>query len=453
MKRGFRLVGFVILWVCVLSVPGFGQSWSTMWVKGDFNSWTSVEMIEDIEGPGEWFWPFKAGATDTQSEFLFSDDNSYTDSNKIGESPPLSLGDHNAYAGSDAVNIYLGGVTAGEQYIITLYDNTGGGGDGIYDMAHISSFGITGDGWSGSSPGSIESMTKDGDIYKKTVSADGGLQLTYCFYPNGVTTNYSTDWGFGGNDGSILNVPLDTESPCKIGENWPPGGVLQTSLSSTGNHTIAIRPYDRLVYVNQGSDTSLPVQMADFEAVPDAAGVRLVWWTASETNCAGFHIWRSETEDGDYVRVNTVLIPGRGSASGMHEYTFTDTGAEPGGTYYYKIEDVSMLGSSSFYGPVLVQIDAVLPAEFALSRNFPNPFNPETSVIVDVPEAGRVSLRVYDLLGNEVRTIVDGNLDAGAHTLSWNGKDALDNPAPSGLYFIRMEAGLFRNVRKITLIR
>ena len=89
-----------------------------------------------------------------------------------------------------------------------------------------------------------------------------------------------------------------------------------------------------------------------------------------------------------------------------------------------------------------------IPTEFALHPNYPNPFNATTTIRYDVKETGFVSLKVFDLLGREVITLVDGELPAGAHTVNWNATNL-----PSGLYLCRMEASGFTQTRKLLLLK
>jgi len=90
----------------------------------------------------------------------------------------------------------------------------------------------------------------------------------------------------------------------------------------------------------------------------------------------------------------------------------------------------------------------VLPASFGLYQNAPNPFNPATVIRYDVPEACVVRLMVYDVLGREVDVLVDGETKAGHHTAVWEAQEAA-----SGIYFVRMQAGDFVQVRKMVVIR
>lgn len=89
-----------------------------------------------------------------------------------------------------------------------------------------------------------------------------------------------------------------------------------------------------------------------------------------------------------------------------------------------------------------------VPLEFALESNYPNPFNPTTTIKYSIPQANRVSLRVYDLTGKEVAEIVDNYMEAGLHSVNFNAADLA-----SGIYFYRIDAGNFSAIRKMTLIK
>jgi hypothetical protein len=191
-------------------------------------------------------------------------------------------------------------------------------------------------------------------------------------------------------------------------------------------------------------DVSLPVQMAEMKATASPKkGIVLTWATESEVNSAGFHVWRNEREGGGYARISTALIPSHGNSSMRNEYSFTDANVKGGLTYWYKIEEVSTDGASRFNGPISVLGMDRIPDKFALSQNYPNPFNPETTFSYDLPEDSRVGIRIYSLLGAEMKTLENGQKSAGHYTLTWDGKDNLGRTVSSGIYFIR----------KITFIR
>ena len=109
------------------------------------------------------------------------------------------------------------------------------------------------------------------------------------------------------------------------------------------------------------------------------------------------------------------------------------------------------------------QVDAVLqveiadltqpPADYGLAQNSPNPFNPETTISFQAPDPGKVTLVVYNMLGQAVRTLVDGEIGAGTHTARWDGRDNLGRRVASGIYLYRMRAGEFSMVRRMALVK
>jgi hypothetical protein len=92
--------------------------------------------------------------------------------------------------------------------------------------------------------------------------------------------------------------------------------------------------------------------------------------------------------------------------------------------------------------------DGPLPREYALSQNYPNPFNPATTISYDLRSAGRVTLRVYDVLGREVATLVDGYQGAGTYTRTFDA-----SRLSSGVYFYRLQSGSFVNTKKMVLAK
>ncbi len=102
---------------------------------------------------------------------------------------------------------------------------------------------------------------------------------------------------------------------------------------------------------------------------------------------------------------------------------------------------------------VKVVDDLGTPKKFALSQNYPNPFNPVTRFSVDVPNSANVEISVFDILGHKIATLLSGQQEAGSKSIEWDGKDSHGVSSPSGMYFVRMNAGDFSEVRKIMLLK
>jgi len=95
----------------------------------------------------------------------------------------------------------------------------------------------------------------------------------------------------------------------------------------------------------------------------------------------------------------------------------------------------------------------LVPTDYALLANFPNPFNPQTEIRFQLPTSGPVSLRLYNVLGQQIAVLSDGFKTAGFHYLRWDGRDAAGRPAASGPYFYVLQTAHFRQVRKLMLLR
>ncbi|MCK4271544.1 T9SS type A sorting domain-containing protein [bacterium] len=94
-----------------------------------------------------------------------------------------------------------------------------------------------------------------------------------------------------------------------------------------------------------------------------------------------------------------------------------------------------------------------VPGRYSLAQNYPNPFNAQTQIQFTVGETGHISLRVYNVMGQLVKTLVDGEMDTGEHRTVWNGTDENDRALASGIYFCRMEAGEYTESIKMTFLR
>jgi hypothetical protein len=101
----------------------------------------------------------------------------------------------------------------------------------------------------------------------------------------------------------------------------------------------------------------------------------------------------------------------------------------------------------------VASIGNVLPDAFSLYQNYPNPFNPETTIEFDIPSAGPVRLAVYNVLGQLVRTLIDGELDPGSHSIRWDGTDKTGNSVSSGIYLYRLETPDASAARKMLLMK
>ena len=102
---------------------------------------------------------------------------------------------------------------------------------------------------------------------------------------------------------------------------------------------------------------------------------------------------------------------------------------------------------------VLTLANVDLPKVYALGQNYPNPFNPTTTFNVDIPRVSDVNIKIYDVLGREIATLLSGQQPAGTLQVKWDGRDAHGLTAPTGIYFVRMNADEFNSTRKIMMMK
>lgn len=208
------------------------------------------------------------------------------------------------------------------------------------------------------------------------------------------------------------------------------------------------------------TDISLPVELSSFNAVAGNDKVVLTWTTQSEINNQGFEVYRSNREDGAYALIasyeNNTALQGAGNSNSERTYRYEDQLTTGGESYWYQIADVDYSGVRTFHGPVEAASPEVTADRFVLYPNFPNPFNPETNIRFEVPanSAGStVKLMVYNNLGMEVRTLVNGSVEPGIHSLKWDGRNNSGELMASGPYFLRFETGNTAQIQKMLLVR
>ncbi len=151
-------------------------------------------------------------------------------------------------------------------------------------------------------------------------------------------------------------------------------------------------------------------------------------------------------------------ISGEGSVAGsgtVAQFVFNVKG-EFEDAVRFEIDNGILVDGDRLLNPVLT-LDVLeiqtTPTEFALRQNYPNPFNPETTIKFDLAESGQVELRIYNMVGQVVRTLVDENQAAGRYSIRWDGRDDRGLTVSSGIYFYSLRADKFRAVKKLMLLK
>ena len=262
-----------------------------------------------------------------------------------------------------------------------------------------------------------------------TITASGPcdnqvMVFTDCNDP--VNTCVGTaDYTFGGQDEVITLT------------NLPPG-IYYISTSCYGSSGC-----DEITLTIE-SDVQLPVELSSFEAVAGNREVALTWTTAAELNNDYFEIQRST--DSDWTTVGTV--EGTNDVTGS-SYDYTDRAVVNGVTYTYRLLSHDINGAVNEYEMTAEATpEAPIPTEYALAQNFPNPFNPNTTISYALKDAGFVTLKVYNLLGQEVATLVAAEFTAGRYTATFMATDL-----PSGVYIYRLDVNDFTATKKMVLMK
>ena len=195
------------------------------------------------------------------------------------------------------------------------------------------------------------------------------------------------------------------------------------------------------------SNEALPVELTSFTASTEKNGVTLNWKTATETNNYGFEIQRSvvSSQQSGNVWSKIGFVEGNGTTNAPKSYSFTDKSAN--GKTSYRLKQIDRDGKFEYSQTVEVTV-ASAPKEFALEQNYPNPFNPTTMISFQIPVSNHVSLKVFDMLGKEVATLVNETKETGLYSAKVDG-----TKLSSGIYFYKLQSGNLIAVKKLTIMK
>ncbi|MDP3830951.1 MAG: T9SS type A sorting domain-containing protein, partial [Ignavibacteriaceae bacterium] len=191
---------------------------------------------------------------------------------------------------------------------------------------------------------------------------------------------------------------------------------------------------------------AVPVELSAFSANIVNDVIKLQWKTLTETNNSGFYIERTN----DNVNWNSLgFIKGNGTTVNEINYSFEDK--TPGsGKNVYRLRQVDFDGTIKTAG--IVEVDFNVITEYNLEQNYPNPFNPSTMINFQLAKAGFVTLKIYDLLGREVTTLINKEMEPGKHSVEFSTIGGGSNLS-SGTYFYELSSGDFRSIKKFVLMK
>ena len=193
----------------------------------------------------------------------------------------------------------------------------------------------------------------------------------------------------------------------------------------------------------------LPVELVSFTAQTEGNNVLLKWVTATETNNYGFNIERKieSTKNNNISSDWEVIgfINGNGTSTEPSNYTYKNQKLSSG-KYLYRLKQIDTNGSFTYSKSI--EVELTTSEKFKLKQNYPNPFNPTTTISYSIPTESKVVLKIYNLLGEEVSTLVNNVQSAGVHNIQFNA-----NKLASGTYIYRITAGKFTLTKKMILLK
>jgi len=189
---------------------------------------------------------------------------------------------------------------------------------------------------------------------------------------------------------------------------------------------------------------TIPVELISFSGTAMQEGITLNWSTASELNNFGFEVERSLDENG-FITIG--FVNGVGTSTETHYYSFTDRSHfENKSRIQYRLKQVDFDGSFEYSN--VIEVEVFTPLVFKLEQNYPNPFNPSTKIEYTIPADGYTELKVYDLMGNSITTLVSEIKLAGSYDIVFDASDI-----PSGVYFYTLTSDEFISSKKMMLIK
>ena len=254
----------------------------------------------------------------------------------------------------------------------------------------------------------------------------------------GWTNNFSNGWGYA----------LLSATSLAANEGLKYTGGTTSGVATVGNWAVETDTNSTPGWLNDTNQNSLPVELTSFSAsVANGSTVNLTWKTATEVNNYGFDVERS-TGNSNWQKIG--FVAGSGNSNSPKDYSFTDN---PSGatSFSYRLKQIDVGGSFQYYDPVTVNL--ALSSEPKLLQNSPNPFNPSTAIKFYTPDASDVSIKVYDVLGREITTLINKQTTAGYHIVYWNGRNSRGENVASGVYLYRLTAGSFSETKKMNLLK
>jgi len=213
--------------------------------------------------------------------------------------------------------------------------------------------------------------------------------------------------------------------------------------TNTGSHQLTATAVTSFPADFTGGETSaLPVELTSFTALARGSKVELNWQTATEVNNYGFNV-ELRIANGEWKKIG--FVQGHGNSNSPKEYSFTDS-SPLAGKVQYRLKQIDFDGRFEYSN--IVEVNVKTPASFTLNQNYPNPFNPTSTIRYDIPKIGFVNISVYDILGKEIRVLVNEEKSPGHYEIIFDAKELA-----SGIYFYTIKAADFTQSKKMIVMK
>jgi hypothetical protein len=282
-----------------------------------------------------------------------------------------------------------------------------------------------------------------------TLNGGGNASAVWIFTMTGALTTASGSYVKLVNGAQWYNVFWQVGSSATLGSSSKFSGnlIALSSIITNNDASISGRLLARtdsvsLTNTNIGGDLSTPVELTSFKGGLYNGIVSLKWQTATETNNRGFDIERNNGSGW----IMLAFIPGKGTNTNISNYSYSDNPGKTG-KYQYRLKQIDFNGNEMLSSEIEINLyDS--PAVYDMAQNFPNPFNPSTTISYSIAKAGNAMLTIYNAIGSKVSTIVNEYKPAGNYSVQFNGSNLA-----SGIYLYRLESGNYSAAKKFILLK
>ncbi len=428
MKKLILLVCFLFVTTQSYSANLFGENFSyTAGTSLPSNGWTALTGSPTIlvTSPGLTFTDFNGDP--------------YVGSGIGNAAAVASTGEDDAKALSSVVtsgslySSFMLNVTAVQgtgDYFYTLMTSGGANDSRLYARPATGGYNL-----------GIEKAGGSGVVYGSAVYTLGQTYLVVVQYTFATPDEMSL-YVFSSSDIVPASAPTPTLGPISFPLGTEPSDLNRVQLrqgSATNGPTSVV---DGIYVETTWNNAVLPVELSSFTSIINKRDVTLNWVTASESNNSGFEIERASNN----VWSKVGSVAGNGTTTSSSSYSYTDRGLATG-NYNYRLKQIDFNGNFEYFN-LSNEVNIGIPSRYELSQNYPNPFNPSTNINFDLPTDGRVSIKLFDLSGKEVATLVNEVKTAGYYSVNFNAAGL-----SSGIYFYNISANNFTATKKMTLIK